>query len=150
MKKTLFTSLIAAAVALPVVASAQFKKPDDAIEYRQAAFFLMGQHFGRLGAMAKGEIPFDAAQAKKDIAVFNAVQALPFDAFGAGTETGHHTKARPDVWKDSAKFDAARQKFLDAAPQLNADAAQSQDSLKKAVGAVGSTCKGCHDDFRAK
>lgn len=41
-------------------ASAQFAKPEDAIKYRQSALFVMGQHFGRIGAMANGKVPFDA------------------------------------------------------------------------------------------
>jgi cytochrome c556 len=49
------------ATALP--ASAQFQKPEDAVKYRKAGMTLMAAHFGRLGAMAQGKVPFDAAAA---------------------------------------------------------------------------------------
>jgi cytochrome c556 len=50
----------AALLAMSAPASAQFAKPEDAIKYRQSALFVMGQHFGRVGAMANGRVPFDA------------------------------------------------------------------------------------------
>jgi cytochrome c556 len=49
--------LAVAATAAAVPAMAQFQKPEDAIKYRQNAFFVMSQHFGRLGAMANGKCP---------------------------------------------------------------------------------------------
>ena len=57
-----FTLAVAAATLLSLAApaSAQFAKAEDAIKYRQSALFLMGQHFGRIGAMANGRAPFDA------------------------------------------------------------------------------------------
>ena len=63
--KAVFSFAVAATVLLGAVpASAQFAKPEDAIKYRQSALFVMGQHFGRLGAMANGRTPFDAKAAK--------------------------------------------------------------------------------------
>ncbi|MFY8184063.1 MAG: cytochrome c, partial [Polynucleobacter sp.] len=38
-------------------AFAQFQKTEDAIKYRQSAFSLIGTHFGRIGAVVKGEVP---------------------------------------------------------------------------------------------
>ena len=45
---------VAFAFALTTPAFAQFEKTEDALQYRQSAFFVLGQHFGRLGAMANG------------------------------------------------------------------------------------------------
>eukprot|EP01036_Dinobryon_divergens_P054762 gene54762-73173_t len=50
-------------LAFAAPASAQFAKPEDAIKYRQSALFVMAQHFGRIGAMANGRVPFDAKAA---------------------------------------------------------------------------------------
>ena len=56
---------IAAAVGLGLattaVAYAQSMKPEDAITARRAYHRVIALDFGPLGAMAKGEIPFDAA-----------------------------------------------------------------------------------------
>ncbi|MEE9192615.1 MAG: hypothetical protein V3U04_08400 [Candidatus Aerophobetes bacterium] len=37
-------------------AYAQFARTDDAIKYRQAAMFLIGQHMGRMAAVVKGKL----------------------------------------------------------------------------------------------
>ena len=60
MKAFACIAITAALVAVATPASAQFAKPEDAIKYRQSALSVMGTHFGRLGAMANGRVPFDA------------------------------------------------------------------------------------------
>ena len=65
MKKLAAFIVTAAAAVLSALASAQFAKAEDAIKYRQSAFFVMGQHFGRIGAMANGKAPFDAKAAQE-------------------------------------------------------------------------------------
>ena len=69
MKVFAALTLAAAALTLSAPASAQFAKAEDAIKYRQSALFVMGQHFGRIGAMANGRIPFDAKLAQERAAV---------------------------------------------------------------------------------
>ncbi len=54
MKALAAVALSLAAAAYAVPAAAQFEKAEDAIKYRQSALFVMGQHFGRIGAMANG------------------------------------------------------------------------------------------------
>ena len=63
MKFAASAFIAAAAVVLASPASAQFAKPEDAIKYRQGALFVMGQHFGRIGAMVNGRAPYDAKAA---------------------------------------------------------------------------------------
>jgi cytochrome c556 len=139
-------AVCAAVFVLP--ASAQFKKPEDAIKYRKAAFTLLGNHFGHLGAMVKGDIPYDAQAAAQDGDVIATVAMLPWHAFGPGTDKGN-TDAKPAVWKDPAKFKEAMEKGQAELPKLvTAAKSGNQDSLKAAFGAAGRTCKGCHDDFR--
>jgi cytochrome c556 len=143
--------LVAAAAALSTPAMAQFAKAEDAIKYRQSALFVMGQHFGRLGAMANGKAPFDAKQAAESAAIVEEMSKLPWAAFGPGTDTGGNTKALPEVWKEPAKFKDASEKFMAEAAKLNsAVKVGTLDSLKGAFGNAGSTCKNCHDSFRAK
>ena len=62
-------------------ATAQFAKPDDAIKYRQSAFTVLTTHMGRLGAMARGDVPFDATAAQASARVVDVVSHLPWDAF---------------------------------------------------------------------
>ena len=140
----------AAAAFLPVLASAQFAKTEDAINYRQSALFIMGQHFGRIGAMVNDKIPFDAAQAKESAAIVSVVGKLPWTAFVPNSDKGE-TKARPEVWEDSSKFKAAQERLTAVLPKLAA-AAETGDKakIKEAFGEAASACKNCHDNFRAK
>jgi cytochrome c556 len=142
-------ALAALATALP--AAAQFAKPEDAIEYRQAALSVMGTHFGRLGAMVQGKVPFDAKAAQANANIVLVMSVLPFTAFGPGTDLGHDTKAKPDVWKDPAKFQAAAKAMQDQVVKLDAAAKTGNlDLIKAAFGDTAKSCKNCHDDFREK
>jgi cytochrome c556 len=129
-------------------AFAQFQKPEDAIKYRQSAFSVMGTHFGRIGAVVKGEVPYNKDDVAKNVAIVATLSTLPWQAFGAGTEGG---KAQPAIWTEAAKFKAGSEKMQTAVAELN-QAAQSGnlDNIKKAFSATGQTCKACHDDFRKK
>ena len=129
-------------------AFAQFQKPEDAIKYRQSAFTVMANSFSKIGAVVKGETPYNKDEVAKNAAIVAMISTLPWQAFGPGTEGG---KAQSDVWSDNAKFKAASEKMQLAVVDLN-KAAQSgdQESIKKAFGAAAATCKGCHDDFKKK
>lgn len=150
MKRLALAALATATLFTALPAAAQFQKPEDAVKYRRAAFFVLGQHFGRLGAMAQGKLPFDAATAAANADVVASLAKLPFAAFGPGTEGGD-TNALPEVWKDADKFKAGQQKMLDEVAKL-ATAAKSgnADQLKAAFGDAAKTCKGCHENFKKK
>lgn len=142
-------AIIALVAALPAVA--QFAKPEDAIEYRQSVMTVMGAHFGRIGAMVQGKVPFDAKAAAENAHVVHEMSLLPFSAFGPGTDLGHDTKAKPAVWKDPAKFQAAAKDMQQQVVKLDAAAKGGNlDAIKTAFGDTAKTCKSCHDDFREK
>ena len=139
-------ALIGVCAAWP--AAAQFQKPEDAIKYRKAAFTVMATHFGRLGAMANGKLPFDAKVAADSADVALMMSKLPYVAFVEGTDKGD-TKAKPEIWAEPDKFRAAASKMQDEMVKLNAAAKTgSVDSLKAAFGPTGQACKGCHDTYR--
>ena len=88
MKIVLSFALAAAAITLSTPAAAQFAKPEDAVKYRKSALTVMGAHFGRIGAMATGKVPFDAKLAAENADVVVAMSKLPWSAFGEGTDKG--------------------------------------------------------------
>jgi cytochrome c556 len=146
--------LAAAAVAALLAcgtAAAQFKSADDAIEYRQGALAVMGHHFGHIGAMVNGKLPFDAKAAQADADLVQTLSRLPWPAFVEGSDKGD-TSAKPEVWSQPDKFRAAAARLQDATAKLAAAAAKATkpDDLKAAFGAAAETCKSCHDDFRKK
>lgn len=151
MNRLLSASLATIAVLASLPAAAQFQKPEDAIKYRQAAFTVMGNHVGRIGAMAAGRAPFDAKAAAESAHIVNTLAALPMAGFGPGTDKGLPYRAKPEIWSDAAKFKAAGDKMVTEVAKLEAAAKSgSLDAIKAAMGAVGGSCKACHDDFRAE
>lgn len=145
--KHLFLAAVAAAVSLP--AAAQFQKPEDAVRYRKAAFTVMATHFGRIGAMANGKVPFDAAAVAANADIVAAMSKLPFPAFVAGSENAGDTHAKPEVWSESDKFRAAATKMQEDAAKLQAAAKGGKlDEIKAAFGATAKSCKACHDNYR--
>ena len=150
MKKTMLYIVAISASLMSFGAAAQFAKPEDAVKYRKASFTVMGAHFGRLGAMAQGRVPFDAKMAADNAEIVADMAKLPWAAFGEGTDGGD-TKAKPEIWKQGAKFKEASDKLQAESVKL-ATAAKTgkEDAFKAAFAATAGTCKNCHDDFRAK
>ena len=145
--KHLLALALAAAVSLPAAAQ-QFAKPEDAVKYRKAAFTVMAGHFGTLGAMANGRVPFDAKVAAESAQVVDTLSKLPWAGFGPGTDKGD-TRAKPEIWTQQAKFKEAGDKMQAEVAKLVAAAKTGNlDNLKAAIGPAGASCKACHDSFR--
>jgi len=153
MKKT----CVAAAVALSIGAGmavdawAQQRKPEDSIKMRKAALTVLSWNFGTLGAMVKGQIPYDQAEAVKRAEAVSLVSHLPGEGFVKGTESGGDTRALPEVWAQPDKFKANQERLESETAKL-VQAAKSGDpgQLKAQFGATAKACSNCHDDFRRK
>ena len=148
MKKILPLIVCTSAMLLATSSFAQFAKPEDAVKYRKNTLFVMQQHFGRVAAMASGKVPFDAKVAADNAAVAEYMSKLPWAAFGEGTDKGD-TRAKPEIWKEPAKFKEYSDKLTAEMAKLSVAAKSGNlDSVKTAVGAVGGSCKSCHDAYR--
>jgi cytochrome c556 len=147
--KTLMRIVAAGLTAIALLpAHAQFAKPEDAVKYRKASYTVMAAHFGRLGAMANGRMPYDAKLAAENAELVVALAKLPWAAYGEGTDKGE-TRAKPEVWKEAAKFKEAADKMQAEVGKLNVAAkAGNVDALKAAFGPAAASCKACHDNFR--
>jgi len=121
----------------------------DLIEVRQAGQDLVLGTFTGIRAVvdAKGDLKKLETPAK---ALARWAEVYP-SLFPKGTETGHNTKALPEVWSDSAGFQKAAATFSEAALKL-ADVAKTGDAEAVAaqVKAVGDACGACHRTYRAK
>lgn len=133
--------------ALP--AAAQFQKPEDAVKYRKAAYTVMAAHFGRIGAMAQGRAPFDAAAAAANAEIVVEMSKLPFAGFVEGTSGTEKGTPKPNVWSERAKFDELAKKMQDEVVKLQAATKTGKlDEVKSAFGNAAGSCKSCHDNFR--
>jgi cytochrome c556 len=152
MKKIILIAATLVATTFSAASFAQFAKPDDAAKYRQGALQVMGAHFGRVGAMAAGRVPFDAKVAQENIDIAVSMSKLPWAGFGpSGEGATLKTTAKPEIWKEQAKFKDLSDKM--AAELLKVQAAAKTgnlDNIKAAFGPAGASCKACHDAFRAQ
>ncbi|MBK9219919.1 MAG: cytochrome c [Uliginosibacterium sp.] len=141
----LTTVMLASALAF-----AQAKR-EQQIEYRKSAMTVTARSMGPLSAMAKGDMPFNKEVATRHADVIATLSDLPLlaGAYGPGTDKGASHKSDPKVWSEPEKFKAAYDKFTSAAKALPA-AAGDLKTLQLALGDLGKTCKGCHDDYRMK
>ncbi|MCA0325941.1 MAG: cytochrome c [Proteobacteria bacterium] len=150
MKTLISIAVLMGTAVLSLPAAAQFAKAEDAIEYRQGAFRVMAHHFSRLGAMANGKAPYNAAVAAADGDVLAVVSKLPQAGFVAGSDKGK-TRALPDIWKEEAKFKDLYEKMVaETAKVATAAKSGSLDQLKASFGPAAQSCKACHDEYRAK
>jgi cytochrome c556 len=140
-------ALVALVAAMP--ASAQFQKPEQAIKYRQSVMALQGAHFGRIGAMTAGRVPFDAAAVQANADLVLTLSKLPFAAFGDGTDKAAPTRAKPEIWTNRADFDAKAKTYQDEVVKLQAAARTGDlEQIKAAFGSAGDSCKACHDKYQ--
>lgn len=133
-----------------LTASAQPLKPEKEIQLRQSAYALMGYNFASLGAMAQDKKPYNKEEATRNADFVAMLADVPKGFFGPGTEHGHDTKAKPEIWQQRGDFDAKMDKMVQETKKLPQAARTDLAALKKAVGDAGAACKACHDDYRAK
>jgi cytochrome c556 len=125
-------------------------KPEVLVKQRQSAMTLIGKYFGPLGGMAQGRVPFDAGVVSRNADYLVALSKMPWDGFNESTK-GEKTRALPAVFTDGAKFKEAGDRFESAVANLAAVSKSGDEGkIKAAIGDVGKTCGGCHDNFREK
>lgn len=120
---------------------------DKAVAYRQAIFKVMGWNIGALSQMAKGERPYDAAAAQQAANALAALGPIMPGAFDPATKSKRTLQA---IWDEPAKFQSAVDQYLEASVALAAVAGNGRDAVGGALGALGASCKNCHDSFRGQ
>ncbi|MDY7117590.1 cytochrome c [Halomonas sp. SSL-5] len=145
---------LSAALMLPL--AAQAAEPEDAIEYRQSALRVMAWQLGPMGDMAQGDIDYDEEEFATRARNLASVAHLPWEGFMEGTLRGDDHTAETDAlakigddWSGfEEKQETLKQEVATLARMVDDD--EEFSALRRQVGAVGNSCKGCHDDFRAE
>jgi len=144
---------IALAAALAAAAPAMAQDFDRMLKARQGQFSLNAIHIGTLGAMAKGDIPYDAEKAQT--AADNLVATSGIDQaflWPEGSDNGSidGTRALPKIWNNMDDFVSKWQDFGEAAVEMQKVAANGRGALGPALGGLGDACKACHEEYRAE
>ncbi|MEN9373683.1 MAG: hypothetical protein RIR79_1235 [Pseudomonadota bacterium] len=150
MKAKTLLSILALTIA--GTASAQMK-PEDAIKWRQSGYAFMAWNMSRIKANVEGT--YNKEEVMK---AANAIQAIANSGMGAlylpGTDKGtgwEKSRAKPEIWTEKEKLGKAAMAFNKEANEMATLANMGDAAAVKAqLGKLGSTCKGCHDDFKAK
>ncbi|MBN8962071.1 MAG: cytochrome c [Rhizobiales bacterium] len=147
--KRMFVTVAAVLLGIGAVYAQQ-----DVVNQRQTSMKENGKNIGGvLGAMAKGEKPYDQA------AVDAAVAKLAENAKTMGTLFPENTKglkadgkysASPKIWENRADFDSHIASYTKAVNEVAAAGIKNLDALKAAVPALGKQCSGCHETYRLK
>jgi len=147
------SSIVAASavLALGIAADALAQaKPDVLVGQRQGAMKLIGKYWGPIAGMASGKVPYNADIVLRNATYLENLAQMPWDGFDESTK-GEKTRALPEVFSDKAKFTAAADRLMAETAKLGQVArARDEAGVKAQFGAVGKSCGGCHDSFRAK
>jgi|AGTN01.1.fsa_nt_gi Cytochrome C''. len=146
--KTVMAAGIAACAVCGVALSASAQlKPEETLKVRQGLMMAVKQQAGPLLGYAQGraDLPADAATRAEDLAALAKLSPLGWTKGGENIK-GSETRAEAFT---SPKFQEGWTAFATETAKL-AEVAKAGDAgaIKAQAGAVGKTCKSCHDDFK--
>ena len=138
-------AVVSLALAVSVAGAAVAVVAAEAFHERHMAMEAVGDAMKPLGAIAKKQAPFDAAVVKANATTIadNLKKASALFPAGSG---GGESRAKPEIWTDAAGFEKGMKDAHAAAVALQS--VSDEAAFGPALGALGSTCKGCHDKYR--
>uniref|UniRef100_UPI003B516F48 c-type cytochrome n=1 Tax=Roseovarius indicus TaxID=540747 RepID=UPI003B516F48 len=124
-----------------------------AVKARQSQMTLYAFNIGLLGSMAKGEVEYDAeaaTAAATNLASLSKLDQSRLWPQGSDSETlgSDTTEALPAIWAEGSDIGDKAMALISAADDMQAAAGDGLDALRGAIGPVGKSCGGCHEDFR--
>ena len=113
------------------------------VAYRQHGMSAVGAHMKAVVDILKRGAPY-REQLRLHTGTLAALAAVAGSWFPPGSDGGD---ARDAIWDDPEAFAARAEAFAAAALALDR-AAAGEGELEAAFGALGQSCKACHDGFR--
>lgn len=160
MKKTSFLVSVSVLTALsslsvPLLANAQevaksSRQAGNAVTFRQSIFQLIRSNIGPLGAMAKGQIPYDVEIMETNAERMMQLSAMLPDYMALDTSKFDlETSASQKIWSNLDDFNQkANDLYLAAIALKSVAEAKDESQYRAAIGKVGGTCKACHDSYK--
>lgn len=148
-----FIAAAAVAIAVAGQAVAADAALEKAITARKGQMQLYSLHLGALGAMAKGQQPYDAKVAQSaanNLVTLSKLEgSLMWPQGSDSTAMPAATRAKAEAWTTYPEVAEKGKALTEAATALAAVAGDGLAALQSKVGDVGKTCGGCHKPFRA-
>jgi len=148
IKLALAALLLPAAVLAGAAAAAS--GPSPIYKLRHDNFEAMGRAMkGTFDQFKKSSPSIPAIQANANALAAAAIKVKGHFPKGTGPQAGVKTEALPAIWERPADFAAAADRLVSATKGLQAAVATGDlAKIQPAAGAVGGSCKNCHDTFR--
>jgi len=143
MSKTALALAVTLATAGMVLAHSGVKNA--AVKARMEGMGTIADNTKILGGMAKGALPFDAAQAQGAARALMA-EAVRIPALFEAAESDPKSEALPGIWTNWDDF-SAKARGMEAAARAM-DGIETLKALQGAMPALGQSCKACHKDYR--
>jgi cytochrome c556 len=125
---------------------------DKQVKARKSLMQVYAFNLGILGAMAKGEMDYNADVARAGASNLHAAASMKNPTMwpkGSGSDAlGDTTRAKPEIWSTYPKISEKGKDLVAAAARMANVAGNGVDAVKRNMKAVGDACKGCHESFR--
>ena len=149
MKRMKITSASVVLLSLLFFGSSVSADSEGLIKYRKNVMKSTRSHMGAIADILKNRLPLQAHFADHAKSIYQNSK-MTLSMFPKGSDLGD-TKAKPSIWKNWSKFEAATKDFVRESAKL-VKFAESGDikTFVKQVRAAGKTCGGCHKHFRER
>ena len=152
MKAFAILSAAAVATTLSVGAASAQDTMHPAVKARVAIMQLYANNLGQLGAMAKGQVEYDADAAMKaagNLALLVQLDQSTLWPEGTDNFAMDGTRALPDIWQNFPDVMAKGAALGEAVTAMQGAAGTDLASLQAAMGGLGGACSACHKAYRA-
>ena len=129
---------------------------EDEIKARQSFYQMVKFNISLLGEMAKGKRPYDSKLAQASADNILAASKMNNDAmWPKGSDNSvpalkGKTDALPKIWSNYPTVMEKHKAWKEASTKMAANAGKGISGVKSNIGALGKSCKSCHEDFRAE
>lgn len=150
MKKQRIAASLLVALGLGVPLEAQSQaNPNQLISARKGAMTLQAKYFSPVLAMSLGRAPYDPKIVQRNVEYLAVLNQMPWEDFQPHTAGNPNTRAKDEIYVDTAKFKAAIDKTQAEVQKLVAAVRGGGDqaAVKPAAQAVGRACNACHEQF---
>ena len=152
MRKGAFLAVSGLGVAIALGVATAHEADNPAVKARTSLMQLYANNLGPLGAMAKGDVAYDADAASKaanNLALLVQLDQSTLWPQGTDADSIAGTRALPAIWQNFPDVAEKGQALVAAVNAMQVAAGTDLDALRGAMGAIGKACGDCHETYRA-